>query len=96
MVCDAVYYNPVPYNNMKHWYELSNDKALIPLQQVLHTGIVMESLSYENKPINRGKIYTFEYFLNQIFRHSLVFSNMYWHLRITYIMRQKYMRHSSQ
>ena len=55
MVCDAVYYNPVPYDNMKTWYELSNDKALIPLQQVLRTGIIMESLSDENKPINCGK-----------------------------------------
>ena len=54
MVCDALYYNPVPYNDMKHWYELSSHEALIPLQQVLHTGIKMESLSDANKPSNSG------------------------------------------
>ena len=40
--------------NMKHWYELSSHEALIPLQQVLHTGIKMESLSDANKPSNSG------------------------------------------
>ena len=55
MVCDALYYNPLPYDDMKHWYELSSHEALIPLQQVLHTGIKMESLSDANKPSKSGK-----------------------------------------
>ena len=55
MVCDGLYYNPLPYDDMKHWYELSSHEALIPLQQVLHTGIKMESLSDANKPSKSGK-----------------------------------------
>ena len=54
MVCDGLYYNPLPYDDMKHWYELSSHEVLIPLQQVLHTGIKMESLSDANKPSNSG------------------------------------------
>ena len=55
MVCDAMYCNPVPYNNMKYWLELSSHKTLIPLQQVLHTGIKMETLLDANKPSKSGE-----------------------------------------
>lgn len=45
------------YNNIKHWYKVSGDKALIPLQQVLHTNIIIQSLLDENKPSNSGEIF---------------------------------------
>ena len=56
MVCDAVYLNPLPYENLKkNWYEVTTHKALIPLQQVLRTGIKMNSLSDDNKTSSSGK-----------------------------------------
>ena len=55
MVCKAMYYNPVQLENMKYWYFLSRYEALIPLQQVLRTGIKMHPISNENKPNGKGQ-----------------------------------------
>ena len=40
---------------MKYWYFLSKYEALIPLQQVLRTGIKMHPISNENKPNVKGQ-----------------------------------------
>ena len=55
MVCKAIYYNPMQLEDMKYWYFLSRYEALIPLQQVLRTGIKMHPISNDNKPNVKGQ-----------------------------------------